>query len=114
MNIPNRDFLPSELDNLIEAFEIASRINMENKNRYRMSRVEESGSELAEYIEIIDKRDFAKIGILSTGEMVNVNIPERLIAPSEAKGLLEDLKAVKHKMEELSSKKRSKNRIEKT
>ncbi len=114
VNIPNRDFLPSELDNLIEAFEIASRINMENKNRYRMSRVEESGSELAEYIEIIDKRDFAKIGILSTGEMVNVNIPERLIAPSEAKGLLEDLKAVKHKMEELSSKKRSKNRIEKT
>ena len=82
VNIPNRDFLPSELNNLIEALEIASRINMENKNRYKMSRVEEAGSELAEYIEIIDKRDFAKISILSTGELVNVDIPERLLAPS--------------------------------
>ena len=107
VNIPNRDFLPSELDNLIEAFEIASRINMENKNRHKISRPEEAGSELAEYIEIIDKRDLANISILSTGEMVNVDIPERLLAPSEAKGLLEDLKAVRQKMQELYSRKSS-------
>ena len=102
VNIPNQDFLPSELDNLIEAFEIASRINMENKNKYK-SRVEKARSELSEYIEIIDKRDFAKINILSTGELVNIDIPEKLLAPSEAKELLEDLKAVRHKMEGLSS-----------
>ena len=101
VNIPNRDFLPSELDKLIKAFEIASRINIENKSRYKMSKVEEVRSELTEYVEIIDKRDFAKVSILSTGELVNVDIPERLLAPSEAKGLLENLKAVRHKMEEL-------------
>jgi hypothetical protein len=34
VNIPNRDFLPSELDKLIKAFEIAFRINEENRSQY--------------------------------------------------------------------------------
>ncbi|MCW4041386.1 MAG: hypothetical protein NWE83_11640 [Candidatus Bathyarchaeota archaeon] len=54
---------------------------------------------MAEYVEIIDKRDFAKISILSTGE--RARIPERLLSPVETKGLLDNLKAVRQKMEEL-------------
>jgi hypothetical protein len=101
VNIPNRNFLPSELDKLIKAFEVAFRINEENKSQYESPRAEGETSELSEYIEIIDKRDFAKVSILSTGEIVNVDIPESLLAPSEARGLLEDLRAVRKKMEEL-------------
>lgn len=101
VNIPNRDFLPSELDKLIKAFEIASRINEENKSQYELPRAEGETSELSEYVEIIDTRDFARVSILSTGEIVNVDIPERLLAPSEARGLLEDLRVVRKKMEEL-------------
>jgi hypothetical protein len=101
VNIPNRDFLPSELDKLIKAFEIASRINEENKSQYESPRAEGETTEFSEYVEIIDKRDFAKVSILSTGEIVNVDVPERLLTPSEAMGLLEDLRAVRKKMEEL-------------
>lgn len=101
VNIPNRDFLPSELDKLIKAFEIASRINEENKSQYELPRAEGETSELSEYVEIIDTRDFARVSILSTGEIVNVDVPERLLAPSEAGGLLEDLRVVRKKMEEL-------------
>lgn len=104
VNIPNRNFLPSELVKLIEAFEIASKINEENRMKHKSPRVDKSTSELSEYIEIIDKRDFAKVRVLSTGELVNVDIPERLIAPSEVHGLLKDLKAVKLNMEWLRSK----------
>ena len=101
VNIPNRDFLPSELDKLIKAFEIASRINEENESQYESPRAEGETSELSEYVEIIDTRDFARVSILSTGEIVNVDVPERLLAPSEAGGLLEDLRVVRKKMEEL-------------
>ena len=101
VNIPNSDFLPSEFDKLINAFEIASRINIENKKMFKLSTVDKVRSELTEYVDIIDKRDFAKISILSTGELVNVDISERLLAPSEAKSLLENLKVVRQKMKEL-------------
>jgi hypothetical protein len=102
VNIPNRDFLPSELDKLIKAFEIAFRINEENRSQYESTRVEGENFELSEYVKVIDKRDFARISILSTGEMVGVDIPDRLLAPSEARELLEELKAVRKKMKDLS------------
>ena len=101
VNIPNRDFLPSELDKLIKAFEIAFSINEENRSQYESTRVEGENFELSEYVKVIDKRDFARISILSTGEMVEVDIPDRLLAPSEARELLEDLKAVRKKMKDL-------------
>jgi len=101
VNIPNRDFLPSELDKLIKAFEIVSRINEENRSQYELPKAEEKMAELSEYVEIIDSRDFARVSILSTGEIVTVDVPERILAPSEAWKLLRDLKAVRKKMEEL-------------
>ncbi|MDH5788778.1 MAG: hypothetical protein OEZ40_10860, partial [Candidatus Bathyarchaeota archaeon] len=60
--------------------------------------------ELNEYIEITEKRDFAKIRILKTGELVNVDIPDRILAPSEVHELITDLQAVKNKMEQLRTK----------
>jgi hypothetical protein len=101
VNIPNRDFLPSELDKLIKAFEIVSRINEENRSQYESPKAEEKTAELSDYVKIIDSRDFARVSILSTGEIVTIDIPERLLAPSEAWKLLEDLKAVRKKMEGL-------------
>jgi len=101
VNIPNRDFLPSELDKLIKAFEIACRINEENRSQYELPRAEGETSKLNEYVEIIDTRDFARVSILSTGEIVNVDVPEKLLAPSEARGLLEDFRVVRKKMAEL-------------
>jgi hypothetical protein len=101
VNIPDRDFLPSELDKLIRAFEIASRINEENRVSYEPQGAGETVSELGGYVEIIDERDFARVSVLSTGEIVNVDVPERLLAPSEARGFLDDLRAVRYKMTEL-------------
>jgi hypothetical protein len=101
VNIPDRDFLPSELDKLIRAFEIAFRINEENKGSHAPQGAGEETHELGGHVEIIDKRNFARVSILSTGEIVNVDVPERLLAPSEARGFLDDLRAVRYKMEEL-------------
>ena len=101
VNIPDRDFLPSELDKLIRAFEIASRINEENRVCRAPQGAGEEAHELGGRVEIIDERDLARVSILSTGEMVNVDVPERLFAPSEARGLLGDLRAVRYKMAEL-------------
>ena len=101
VNIPDRDFLPSELDKLIRAFEIASRINEENRVSHAPQGAGEEAHELGGHVEIIDERDLARVSVLSTGEIVNVDIPERLLAPSEARGLLGDLRAVRYKMAEL-------------
>jgi adenylosuccinate synthase len=98
VNIPNCDFLPSELDKLIQACEIVEKINGENRLTYKASSVDGPSGELDDYVEVIDKRDFARISILSSGEIVNIDIPERVLTPSEAHGLLEGLKKVKQTM----------------
>jgi hypothetical protein len=101
VNIPNRNFLPSELDKLIKAFEIAENINEENKLTYTPHETEEHTGKLGDYVEIIEKRDLAKIKVLSTGEIVNIDVPERVFTPSEAHGLLLELKKVKQTMKKI-------------
>jgi len=106
VNIPDRNFDPSEFDKLIEGFQVASRIEEENRKKHELKKTKTdlSSEELNEYIEIIDNRDFVKIRILRTGELVNVDIPDRILTPSEVHELIIDLQAVKHKMEELRTK----------
>ena len=106
VNIPDRNFDPSEFDKLIEGFQVASRIEEENRKKHELKKpkTDLSSEELNEYIEIIDNRDFVKIRILRTGELVNVDIPDRILTPSEVHELIIDLQAVKHKMEELRTK----------
>jgi hypothetical protein len=101
INIPNRNFLPSELEKLIKAFEIAEKINEENRSTYNPQGDEEHYGELEDYVEILDKRDLARLKILSTGEIVNIDVPERVFTPSEANCLLDDLKKVKQTMKKL-------------
>lgn len=101
VDIPGKDFFPSELDKLIRAFEIASEINEKNRYAHKASRVEGTIFKLSECIEITDKRDIVTVNILSSGEIVNINVLEPLLAPSEARRLLEDLKVVRQKMGEL-------------
>jgi len=103
VNIPDRNFDPSEFDKLIEGFQVASRIEEENRKKHELEKTKTdlSSEELNEYIEIIDNRDFVKIRILRTGELVNVDVPDRILTPSEVHELIIDLQGVKHKMEEL-------------
>jgi len=103
VNIPDRNFDPSEFDKLIEGFQVASRIEEENRKKHELKKTKTDLSlkELNEYIEIIEKRDFVKIRILKTGELVNVDIPDRILVPSEVHELIIDLQAVKYKMDEL-------------
>jgi hypothetical protein len=98
VNIPNRNFLPSELERLITAFEIAEKINVENRLTYIPSDPEEYIGELAEYVEVIETRNLANIRVLSTGEIVNIDVPERVFTPSEAHDLLLELNKVEHTM----------------
>lgn len=106
VNIPNRNFDPSEFDKLIEGFHVASRIEEENRKKHEVkkTKTDRSSGELKEYIEIIEDRDFVNIRILKTGELVNVDIPDRILTPSEVHELIRELQAVKSKMEELRTK----------
>jgi len=106
VNVPDRNFDPSEFDKLIEGFQVASRIEEENRKKHESltARTDLSSKELSEYVEIVEKREFVKVRILKTGELVNVDIPDRILTPSEVHGLIKDLQAVKHKMEELRTK----------
>jgi hypothetical protein len=106
VNIPDRNFDPSEFEKLIEGFQVASRIEEENRKKHELNKIKTNNStkELNEYIEIIENRDFVKIRILKTGELVNVDIPDRILPPSEVHTLIMDLQAVKGKMEELRTK----------
>ncbi|MHA2394706.1 MAG: hypothetical protein ACXAEX_22480 [Promethearchaeota archaeon] len=103
VNVPNSYFDPSEFDKLIEGFEIASRIEEENKKKHRTKMKEKSQNpvKISESVEIVESREFVKIRILKTGEIVNVDIPDIVLAPSEVRILIKELKAVKNKMEEL-------------
>jgi hypothetical protein len=106
VNIPNRNFDPSEFDKLIDAFQIASKIEEENRKKYeqKKTKTNPSSEKLDKHIEIIEKRDFVKIRILKTGELVNVDIPDRILTPSEVHKLIADLQTVKNKMEQLRAK----------
>jgi len=106
VNIPDRNFDPSEFDKLIEAFQVASRIEEENRKKHELKKTKTdlSPEELNEFIEVVERRDFVKIRILKTGELVNVDIPDMILTPSEVHELIIDLRAVKCKMEELRTK----------
>jgi len=106
VNVPDRNFDPSEFDKLIEGLQVACRIEEENRKKHESLKVKTdvSSGELGEYVEIVEKREFVKVRILKTGEIVNVDIPDRILTPSEVHGLIKDLQAVKHKMEELRTK----------
>jgi len=103
VNIPNRNFDPSEFDKLIEGLQVACRIEEENRKKHESekTKTELCSEELSEYVEMVEKREFVKVRILKTGEIVNVDIPDRILTPSEVHGLIKELQAVKHKMEEL-------------
>ena len=103
VNISDRNFDPSEFEKLIEGFQVASRIEEENRIKHELNKIttHHSSLELNEYIEIIEERDFVKIRILKTGELVNIDIPDMILTPSEVHKLIIDLQAVKEKMEDL-------------
>jgi hypothetical protein len=106
VNIPDRNFDPSEFDKLIEGFQVASRIEEENRRKHEpeKTKTDLDSGELGEYVEMVEKREFVKVRVLKTGELVNVDIPDRILAPSEVHGLIKDLQAIKQKMEELRTK----------
>jgi len=105
VSVPDREFDPSEFDKLIEGLEVSSQIAEENRRSSKNSEIErvsasiEAGS--GGTAEIIEERDLYEIKILKTGEIVAINVPEKLFAPSELNRFITELKAIKSKMEEL-------------
>jgi len=103
ISIPNNNFYPSELERLIKAFEIAEKINNENRLTYKLPDIVGEFGDLDNYVEIIEKRDLARIGILSNGEIVNIDVPEQTFSPSEAHDLMIELKKVQQTMKKIRS-----------
>jgi len=101
VSIPNRNFYPSELERLIKAFEIAEKTNNENRLTYELPKVEGDYGDHEDYVEMVEKRALARIGILSNGELVNIDVPERTFSPSEAHDLMIELKKVQQTMTKL-------------
>ena len=105
VNVPDREFDPSEFDKLIEGLEVSSRIAEENRRSSKNLEIERVSASieagLGGTVEIIEERDLDGIKILKTGEIVSINVPEKLFAPSELNRFMTELKAVKSKMEEL-------------
>jgi len=105
VNVPDREFDPSEFDKLIKGLEVSSRIAEENGRSSKNLEIEQVSASieagLGGTVEIIEERDLYGIKILKTGEIVSINVPEKLFAPSELNRFMTELKAVKSKMEEL-------------
>jgi hypothetical protein len=103
VNVPNSYFDPSEFEKLIEGFVIANRIEEENRKKHRskMDTRPQEQEKISKSVEIIENREYVKIRILKTGEIVNVDIPDVVLAPSEVCTLIKELKAVKSKMKNL-------------
>lgn len=101
VSIPNRNFYPSELERLIKAFEIAEKTNNENRLTYELPIDDGDYGEFEDYVEMVEKRDLARIRILTNGEQVNIDVPERTFSPTEANGLMIELKKVQHSMTKL-------------
>jgi len=104
VNVPDREFDPSEFDKLIKGLEVSSRIAEENRRSSKNLEIERVSASieagLGGTVEIIEERDLYGIKILKTGEIVSINVPEKLFAPSELNRFMTELKAVKSKMEE--------------
>ena len=105
VNVPDRNFDPSEFDKLIQGLEVSSRIAGENRRSGKNSEMGRASApieaRLGETVEILGERDLYQLKILNTGEIVSVNVPDRLFAPSELNRFIAELKAIKNKMEEL-------------
>ena len=102
INIPDREFDPSEFDKLIEGHEVSSQIAEENKRSSKNTEIERGSASieagLGGTVEIIEERDLYGIKILKTGEIVSVNVPEKVFAPSEFNRFMTELKAIRSKM----------------
>jgi len=105
VNIPNRTFDPSELDKLIHGLVVSSQIAEENRQSSKTSETEPASTaiegRLSETVEILEERDLYELKLLKTGEIISVNAPDRLFAPSELQRFVIELKAIKSKMAEL-------------
>jgi len=105
INIPNRTFDPSEFDKLIHGLAVSSRIAEENRKSSKTLETEPASAsieaKLSETVEILEERDLYELKLLKTGEIISVNVPDRLFAPSELQRFMTELKAIKRKMTEL-------------
>jgi hypothetical protein len=105
INIPDRSFDPSEFDKLIEGLEVCGRIAEENRRSSRKSKAERASSPVApaaaESAQILEDRDLYELKMLKTGEIVSINVPDNLFAPSEYERFVKLLKGTRSKMEEL-------------
>ncbi len=104
VNVPDRNFGPSELDKLVEGLEVASVIAAQNRKKSQgVSRRHDvkSKGKLGRNVAVKDKRSLYKLEFLKTGEIIRVNVPDMLFTPSETAQFVTKLRQVSDRMARL-------------
>jgi len=108
VDVPDRNFGPSEFDKFIQGLEVAAGIAAENRKcqeRAQRSRTyAQSCSKPRGKISVQRKRDLYELRPLNTGEIVNVIVPDMLFVPSELNRFVKELRSVRGKMEKSRTK----------
>jgi hypothetical protein len=100
-NVPNRQFDPAEFNKLIEGLKEARRIAKTHRKTRKTPTLAVSPTSAAEQVgrvvEIENRSDLYEVEVLSSGELVTVNVPgSGLFAPSELDRFIADLKAIRN------------------
>ena len=102
VRIPDRDLDPHEFAKLIEGAQEASRIAEGHRSARKKPVVSQAPApldvELGLVSEIEGRKDLYEIRILKTGEIVSVNIPGTLLAPSELDQFITELRMIQSRL----------------
>jgi hypothetical protein len=102
VHIPDRDLDPHEFSKLIEGAEEASRIAEKHRSARKRPVVSQAPApldvELGAVSEIEGRKDLYEIQVLKTGEIVSVNIPGAVLAPSELDRFITELKTIQSRL----------------
>lgn len=98
VTVPDRTFDPSEFEKLIEGLEVAGRILGENRKAYgRVPAAEQSiplEPALGMVAELDRREGLYRARLLRSGELVSLDVPGELLAPSELERFIAEMKAI--------------------
>ena len=99
VEVPAKDFDPSEFEKLIEGVKAAKVIGTENNSKLGW-KIQDSTetTKTPKDVKIKKERKLYDIQLLNTGELVTINIQSSFFAPSELDRFLQDLNNIKQKM----------------
>ena len=102
VHVPDRELDPHEFGKLIEGAEEAGRIAQQHRSAREEPAVSQALApldvEMGTVSEIEGRKGLYEIQILSTGEMVTVDVPGAVFGPSELERFIAELKAVQGRL----------------